>query len=175
MNKIVLKDHCTFFLSLFYNGVLHCLNNEHIELHSHSFPINFLSVTKKGLQYYVYYRPPQKQGKINNRGEPTCTKSIFYAFFLFHLRRICKDKPEKTIITLPHCFADNGFPLTTEETTMLMNLRVVVMVVFVRDPNRLIVKKIKFWPIAPHKQYTRISHAASGWVPQKFNASKPLA
>ncbi|KAJ6403449.1 hypothetical protein OIU84_015368 [Salix udensis] len=73
--------------------------------------------------------------------------------------------------THPHCFADRGLPLSNEETTMLTNLRVVVMVVLARDPNRLMVKKMKFWPTAPHRQYSKMSHAASGCCLQNSIAS----
>lgn len=56
------------------------------------------------------------------------------------------------MMTLPHCFLERGLPLRSEETTMLTNLRVVVMVVLVKEPNRLMVKNIKFWPTAPQRQ-----------------------
>ena len=96
-------------------------------------------------------------------------------FFLFHLRYIWRERPEKTIATLPHCSKDSGLPLITDEMTMLMNFRVVVMVVLVREPNRLIVRKMKFWPTAPHKQNMRMSQATSGFSWQNFTASKPFA
>lgn len=96
-------------------------------------------------------------------------------FFLFHLRYIWRERPEKTSITLPHCSFDNGLPLMTEETTMLMNLRVVVIVVLVREPNRLMVKKMKFCPTAPHRQNRKISQATSGFSWQNLTASKPFA
>lgn len=67
----------------------------------------------------------------------------FFWIFL-HLRKICKESPEKTINTLVHCFSDNGLPLSKEETMMLTNFLVVVMVVLAREPNWLMVKKMKF-------------------------------
>ena len=57
---------------------------------------------------------------------------------------------------------------------MLTNFLVVVMVVLARDPNLLIVKKMKFCPTAPHRQYMRMSHAASGCCLQNCTASNPL-
>jgi hypothetical protein len=63
----------------------------------------------------------------------------------------------------------------TDETTMLMNLRVVVIVVLVREPNRLMVKKMKFCPTAPHRQNRKMSQATSGFSWQNLNASKPFA
>ena len=96
-------------------------------------------------------------------------------FFFFHLRYIWIERPEKTITTLPHCFGDNGLPLMTDETTMLMNLRVVVIVVLVREPNRLMVRKMKFCPTAPHRQNKKMSQATSGFSWQNLTASKPLA
>lgn len=93
---------------------------------------------------------------------------------LFHLRYIWYDNPEKTMETLPHCFADRGLPLRSEDTTMLTNLRVVVMVVLVREPNWLMVRKMKFCPTAPHRQKRKMSHAASGCCLQNWTASNPL-
>ncbi len=91
-----------------------------------------------------------------------------------HLRQIWYDNPEKTMATHPHCFVDKGLPLNNEETTMLTNLRVVVMVVLAREPNLLMVRKMKFWPTAPQRQQRKMSHAASGCCLQNWMASNPL-
>jgi hypothetical protein len=49
-----------------------------------------------------------------------------------------------------------------EEMRILTNFRVVVTVVFARAPKRLMVRKMKFWPIAPHKQNQKMSQLTSG-------------
>jgi hypothetical protein len=69
-----------------------------------------------------------------------------------HLSKIWYDNPENTMTTHPHCFVDRGLPLSNEETTMLTNLRVVVMVVLAREPNRLMVRNMQIWPTAPQMQ-----------------------
>lgn len=105
-----------------------------------------------------------KIGKVGKEEEMNYVlsklSSLHMVFFFFccslcnflHFRYIWYDNPEKTIETHPHCFDDKGLPLSREDTTMLTNLRVVVMVVLARDPNRLMVRKMKFWPIAPQRQ-----------------------
>ena len=68
--------------------------------------------------------------------------------------------PMNTSATATHCRGSSGLPLHTTESRMLKNLRVVVMMVLARDPNVLIVWKMKSWPTAPQAQNTRMSTPA---------------
>jgi hypothetical protein len=57
---------------------------------------------------------------------------------------------------------EREFLFQMEEMRILTNFRVVVTVAFARAPKRLMVRKMKFWPIAPHKQNQKMSQLTSG-------------
>jgi hypothetical protein len=65
---------------------------------------------------------------------------------------------------------ERRFLFQIEDIRMLINLRVVVTVVFVKAPKWLMVRKMKFWPTAPHMQNQKMSQLTSGLETQKLKA-----